>query len=108
MIHEHALRKVEFCIHEFCLDPNPKAMLDNILIAANRGYSLGTYAIRGSFVIAPVEDKDSSALLAGPEFLWPFVAESNARHFLAYLRNYFDIRGTRAEIFGIEGFVLRA
>ena len=65
-------------------------------------------AIRGSFVIAPVEDKDSSALLAGPEFLWPFVAESNARHFLAYLRNYFDIRGTRAEIFGIEGFVLRA
>src|SRR5436305_259070 len=100
MIHEHALRKVEFYIHEFCLDPNPKAILDNILFAANRGYSLGTYTVKGNFVIAPVEDPESSMLMAGPEAFWPFVAENHARHFLAHLRNYFDIRGTRADMFG--------
>ena len=108
MIHEHALRKVEFYIHEFCLDPNPKAILDNILFAANRGYSMGTYAIRGNFVVAPVEDPDSMTVMMGTEMFWPFVAENHARHFLAFLRNYFDIRGTRADIFGVEGLVRRA
>ncbi len=108
MIHEHALRKVELYIHQCCVDKNPKAILDNVLFAANRGYSLGTYSVRGNFVLAPVEDPDSSALLNGSELVWPFVSESDARHFLAYLRNYFEVRGTRVDLFGIEGFVLRA
>lgn len=107
MIHEHALRKVEFYIHQYCLDPNPKGILDNLLKAANRGYSLGTYYIRGNFVIAPLEDLELLSRSTSTELLWAFVAENHAKHFLCYVRLYFELRGTKADIFGIEGFSVR-
>jgi len=107
MIHEHALRKVEFYLHQYCLDQEVKPILDNILKAGDRGYSVGSYLVRGHFVLAPVEDIDARVRLSQEEVLWPFTTESQARHFLAHLKNYFEVRGVKADILGIEGFVLR-
>lgn len=107
MIHEHALRKVELFLHQFCLDKDIKSIVDNILTAANRGYSAGSYFVRGHFVLVPVEDIDKRVLHSAEEVLLPFTNESQARRFLAHLQHYFEVRGTRADILGIEGFVLR-
>lgn len=107
MIHEYALRKVEFYLHNFCLDKNVKAIVDNLLVAADRGYSMGSYMVKGHFVVAPVEDSMSRIVNAQEELLWPFTTESQAKHFLFHVKNYFDLRGARVEIFGVEGFVAR-
>jgi len=104
MIHEHALRKVEFYLHQYCLDQNVQPILDNILKAANRGYSAGSYMVRGHFIIAPVEDLDQRIRLSMEEVLWPFTSESQARTFLCYLKSYFEVRGVRADVLGVEGF----
>jgi len=107
MIQEHALRKIEFFIHRHSPEKEAKAILDNILAAANRGYSYGDYMARGHFVIAPIEDYDSRLDAASMELYWAFSNESEARRFLMLLKNYFDKRGTRADILGLEGYVIR-
>ena len=107
MIHEHALRKVEMYLHHNCLDQDVKSILDNIVLAANRGYSRGIYMVKGHFVVAPIEDANRRTVTYAEETLLPFTTESQAQHFLGYLSNYFQLRGTRVDILGIEGFVMR-
>ena len=107
MIQEHALRKLEFFLHHYSSEKDIKPILDNILKAADRGYSYGTYNICGHFVTAPQEDFDKRVQATSEELLWPFSSERIAQHFLAHLNHYFEVRGTRAEVLGVEGFVVR-
>jgi hypothetical protein len=107
MLQEHALRKIEFFVHRHNAEKEAKIILDNILAAANRGYSYGDYMARGHFVIAPVEDFDARLEADSMELLWPFANEAEARRFLILLKSYFDKRGTRADILGLEGYVVR-
>ena len=107
MIQEHALRKIEFFVHRHNTEKEAKAILDNIVAAADRGYSYGDYMARGHFVVAPVEDYDRRMESASMELWWAFGNENEARRFLILLKNYFVKRGTRAEILGIEGYVVR-
>jgi hypothetical protein len=104
MIHEHALRKIEFYLHQYCLDQNVQPILDNLLEAANRGYSSGSYLVRGNFVLAPLENAENRMNSGEMEILWPFTSESQARRFLVLVRDYFYVRGTRADVLGVEGF----
>lgn len=107
MIQEHALRKIEFFVHRHSPSKEAKAILDNILAAADRGFSYGDYMAQGHFVVAPVEDYDARMDSSSMELYWPFGNEAEARRFLMLLKNYFDKRGTRAEILGLEGYVMR-
>ena len=106
MIHEHALRKIEFYLQQNCLNQEIRPMVDNIVCAAERGYSQGSYHVKGHFVVAPKEDNTSRANVLDTETLWPFGTESQARQFLLYLKAYFEVRGVRADLLGIEGFSL--
>src|ERR1700684_1316499 len=107
MIQEHALRKLEFYPQHYCLDQNIKPIIDNILLAANRGYSAGTYNICGHYVSAPVENLDLRMLNTAEEVLWPFTSEQQAHRFLALINYYFSVRGVRAEVLGVEGYTIK-
>ncbi|HEY3782987.1 MAG TPA: hypothetical protein VGL56_18035 [Fimbriimonadaceae bacterium] len=107
MIQEHALRKLEFYLHHYCLDQNIKPIIDNILTAANRGYSTGTYNIKGHYVSAPVESLDLKMVNTFEDLLWPFTTEQQAHRFLALLNYYFSVRGVRAEVLGVEGYSIK-
>lgn len=107
MIQEHALRKIEFFVYRHSVEKDAKEIIDNILAAADRGYSYGEYMARGHFVLAPIEDFDRRLDAASMDLMWPFANEDEARRFLMLLKSYFDKRGTRAEIHGLEGYVVR-
>ena len=107
MIQEHALRRLEYFLHNYCTQNEVKPIIDNILLAADRGYSFGTYNISGHFVSAPVENPDQRLLNTFEEEFWPFSGENHARRFLALLNHYFEVRGARVEVLGIEGYVIR-
>ena len=103
MIHEHALRKLELHLHQCCLDQDVAPIVENILLAANRGYSLGEYLVKGHFVVAPFERPEQQTDSGATEVPLPFNSESQSRRFLVLLRDYFAVRGTRCDIYGIEG-----
>lgn len=107
MLHEHALRRVEFFLRQYCREKDIKPIIDNTIVAANRGYSMGTYMVRGDHVVAPVEDPEMLSKVLGTHYVWGFANSDQARNFLVLMQRYMDLRGARVEVLGVEGHSMK-